>query len=102
MFAPLARACYYSGMSDEFLRATDDLEEPILRLLRDTIGDPEQKIQFRLKAAQMILDRRVPTLSSMKVEATQPVQIFYISPQELARRRLAGETSLELPPPVEE
>lgn len=79
---------------NSFLSATQHLEAPIVDLLESVITDDNHKIQHRLKAAELVLARRVPTLQSTKIESVTPTNIFFVSPQELAKRRLAGETSL--------
>lgn len=42
----------------------------------------------RLKACQMILDKTIPSLSSVNVSSSQPVIINFLSPVEQARFRL--------------
>jgi len=78
-------------VSNLWLEKTECLEDDIITLLSETIRDKRKSLSHRLKAAEMVLSRRVPTLKCVELDLKTPTNFIFISAQELASKKLLEE-----------
>lgn len=77
--------------SQRFAAQVDAVQDELVQDVIDIARNKKLKIGLRLKATQMLWDRTIPTKKSIDHKTNQQVNIFYMSPQEVAAARLSGQ-----------
>lgn len=80
----------------EALTLIENAAPEMVREMLAIIRNENTKVKDKISAAKLLLERKLPSLASVKAETTQSINIVIVSAQEQAKEVIAARKQKEL------